>query len=322
MIDTDININFDLQLRQLLEAYFDGSATEMQIECLRSMARKATDGTPQLSEPSLIEDLETFSILDEYAEATLLTLEDSSPHDLESRLDSTISALAAHSHRKRTIWMRTVSVAASVAILLTVGIGFVSHQYSSSPSATDEKGQISDTSFFASAELPSFPELTLETENTTIEETNKINKENRISEVSPAHTSAIFASASSSRVKINNKGVMKNTGSHVAETQDQTPASNLNEQLAVNTVTERLESANASGVLSPQITLSSAVPDQLQTSSDAIGKDYQDPSMASTMRQVMESLNKVNAVFYEARKTASSLSEEMIYAAASPLRSI
>lgn len=261
-----------------------------------------------------LSDAELQKLLDNYAEASLRSLESCVPPDLESRLDSTISRLAARSRMRRL--MIRFSAAASIAVLLTVGIGYISHQQPlPSPSMTADS---TDKNFMLTAEsglqepgsvYATQQEVASQEENNTL--------------ISPAPASPIISNGNSeaSPAKLPRKAASHNhiASSKCNEGNVAKSTETIPEQQIASIMPEKLPAVVASAELSPRLTLSLDVPATLAGTPSAI---FNDRATAMTMNKVKESLEMVNAVFYEARKTASSLAEEVIYAAAAPMRSI
>ena len=263
-------------------------------------------------------DIELQKILDDYAEASLRALEDCAPPDLESRLDATISRLA-HNNRRRRIWIRASAAAASIAIIMTAGIGVMRH-HQNIPAAVTAEADIPDTD--SGSLIPEFPTLA------SVTSSNEENANQKLATYTPATRMSASSSAnvaprsqSSAFVKSSSFNPSPSVKTKVAPAvrhSENHPVEIISEQLSATPANQQITAAVSASSLTPQLTPSVAIPDNLPLS----------PSEASVLASskeisnMRESLDKVNAVFYEARKIASSLSEDVVYAATSSLRSI
>lgn len=132
-------------IEMLIESYFNATASPEDIRYLLQMARavEKADG-PEHSQifqelsPEIINDLYTILSLENWGSAVLQKYENKTPPDLEKRLEDHIAKLSKL-ERKRSWarWTTTVSSAAAVVIIMTIGLFLISPK---SESTHDVKG--------------------------------------------------------------------------------------------------------------------------------------------------------------------------------------
>lgn len=302
----------DNQLRQLIDAYFEGSIPPLQLTMLLAAAKEYAKGESPTDDPQLAEDLRAISAIEQYAQAALSSYEEKVPADLETRLDNHISHLASRSRRK-WMWIKAGSAAACVALLLTAGIHYLNPVLTSPTPQPENKIGIAST--------------TKPTESSAVSITSSVASESAVSTpseptvIKPSELNALTHASASNASNINQKRSLRASNEkNRVKTLAASTSINLPYPMSETTIPNievavvMPETLPHIPEIMPTLLAAKAEVQQLITSPfAAIGQTYD---------KVVESLNVVNATMYEANKTAAAVSQEFLEASTAPLRSI
>ncbi len=287
-----INIS-ERNLENLAEAFFNGSIPPQDVETLLHACSLMEQGKIRLSNRTLIDDLKTVQALNSYSQAALLSLPDSVAPDLESRLDSHISALAASSRRKWA-WVKVGCAAACLALLATVGLKVA---------LNDEGVDLSTPSSGIIAALPDKGSGNNDQSGTAI-----------------------------SQISVTGNEQLEQDGSRANHVEAHripgVPPSHREPMIIRLPHSEAIAQAFMPGVAASVIVPSSlsGLPQGAPFSNERdlkgevvelVAKPLD--KLSQSIENMFESLGLINAVFYEAHQTASELTEDVILASADPL---
>ena len=121
------------KIRILLDKYFDATATPDEVEILKASANDVVSGEISCPDSNLKEQLRFINAIEGYSEKILSAYSESAPSDLETRLETHISSLAAGSaERKRRPFLAKFlpysAAAVAAAIVAVAGIKYFSPQ--------------------------------------------------------------------------------------------------------------------------------------------------------------------------------------------------
>lgn len=304
------------QLRQLIDSYFEGSIPPAQLERLLDVSKAYAKGDLPINDRQVAEELLTISAIENYAKATLLSLEAKVPTDLESRLDSHISQLASRS-RKKWLWLKAGSAAACVALLITTGLHFLSPNITQP--ASQPKAQLSTVSAIQPTLAAILP---VQSEVEDISEPETVSKEFESTRIA----SPILVASSASTPTIANIPInkVKKTGASSSRKRNKPLATSHTLQLPYPMPETTIPDIAGSIVIPETLPHIQGVMPSLLAAKAEIEELIATPfvTIGQTFDKAVESLNVVNATMYEANKTAAALSQEFLEASTSPLRSI
>ncbi len=312
------NITYSaVQLRQLIEAYFEGSILPAQLEMLLNASKAYANGELPLNDAQMAEDLRSISAIENFAQSTLLSLEAKAPDDLESRLNNHISRLAARSRRK-WVWAKIGSAAACAAILLTAGIHFFTADFNSTEAL--QETQLNLASVVKSADSVASSKTSREPishEGASIAQAATPTAIDSPTLVAISEANATTA-ASPAINKVRKGKVLNPKRGKTSATTSSTinlphPMSEASIPDIAGTIVIPETLPHIQSIMPSLLAAKGEIHELISSPFAAIGQ---------TFNKAVESLNVVNATMYEANKTAAALSQEFFEASTSPLRSI
>ncbi len=311
------NTYSDIQLRQLIDAYFEGSILPAQLATLLNASKAYANGELPLNDAQMAEDLRSISAIENFAQSTLLSLEAKAPADLESRLGNHISQLAGRSRRKWA-WVKIGSAAACAALLLTAGIHFFTTDFNTSESL--QETQLNLASVVKSADSVASSKESEERiahEATAIAQASAPTVIDTPTLVAVSEANATTA-ASPAINKVRKEKALSKKGGNKSATTSTTinlphpmPETAIPDIAGTVVIPETLP--HMQGIMPSLLAAKVEIQELISSPFAAIGQ---------TFNKAVESLNVVNATMYEANKTAAALSQEFFEASTSPLRSI
>lgn len=315
----------DNQLRQLIDAYFEGSIPPSQLTMLLVAAKAHANGELPTNDPQLAEDLRTVSAIEDYAQAALLSFEEKIPADLESRLDIHISQLASRSRRK-WMWIKTGGAAACVALLLTAGIHYLN------PIPSTLKSQSENRIELASVKKPNnisvkplvASESAIATPSEPTTEPNALTHADESALPAVSAAAAVVSPDLASASGASNINRKSNLSVSNKKTRVKTLAASTTIKLPYQVSETTIPNIAGAVVMPDTLSHITEIMPNLLAATAEVQQLISSPfaAIGQTFDKVVESLNVVNATMYEANKTAAAVSQEFLEASTAPLRSI
>lgn len=291
MTEKDI-IYKENRLRRLTEGYFDGTLSPEETEELLTGAADVAEGRQAPIDADLGADLRTIYALGQLSASTLLSLEERAPAGFEERLDAHISRLA-FTKRRKWVWLKAGAAAACAALLVTAGWRVAGSLERISPETPAVKMATADASPAVAQEN------TIEVETLpAIRVTEPIGQNHH-----PTVT-GLNVTLKRNRAQGMAKAAQKANGTPDILTYTLAEAS-------IPGLTANVEIPMSLADMSQPMTT-------LLAASEEVVEKVVTPitTMGATLNNMMEALDFVNAIFYDAHKTASVLSSECLQASA------